>query len=117
MGAMYYRIDLPCVCASALDKLDGPFAVTPKSPVQLRRVVERFAIYFRREFAYDFQRFEAGERPPVFEKPYAAYLFTNERNSHPRVWTGACCFRWRKYADVGDRWAMQWMWLHSVLSR
>jgi len=79
--------------------------------MKLRRVVERFAIYFRREFEYDFQQFEATEKPKA-ENSYAAYLFANEPNWDPRVWVGACCFRWRKFEDVGHQWAMQWMWLH-----
>jgi len=80
--------------------------------LNLRREVERFAIYFRREFSYDFQQFVATEKPKNHEKPYAAYLFINEQNHHPRVWVGGCCFRWREYQDVGARWAAQWMWLH-----
>lgn len=84
-------------------------AVTPKSSLRLRREVERFAIYFRREFDYDFQQFEATERP---RKAYAAYLFTSEPNCFPRMWAGACCFRWREYKEMDPRWAVQWIWLH-----
>lgn len=107
-----YRIDLREIPAS-LGKLPWePVAVTPESPMSLRREVERFAIYFRREFNYDFQQFEATGKPKKDEKPYTAYLFTNQTNWYPRVWVGACCFRWCEFTDAEARWGMQWMWLH-----
>jgi hypothetical protein len=103
------RIDLNEVPEALAKEPYEPLAVTPKSPLKLRREVERFATYFRREFHYDFQQFEATEKP---EKPYAAYLFINKPNYFPRVWAGACCFRWRDFKDAEARWGMQWMWLH-----
>lgn len=63
MPPPYYRIDLNDVPASLQDLPNEPLAVTPESPLKLRREVERFAIYFRREFGYDFQQFEATEKP------------------------------------------------------
>jgi hypothetical protein len=121
--SLYYRIELNEIPKSFADS-EQPLAVTPKSPLKLRREVERFAIYFRREFNYDFQQFEATEKPskPHFV-PYAAYLFANGPNSYPRIWVGACCFRWREYTNVKPRWAAQWIWLHpyyrgkGILSR
>ncbi len=116
----YYRIDLSEVPKSLVDRLQESLVVTPESPLVLRRRVERFAQYFRREFRYDFQQFTASEKP---EKPYAAHLFTNGTVSYPRVWVGACCFRWREFKGIEPRWAMQWMWLHpyfrgkGILSR
>lgn len=112
MPLPYYRIDLNQVPEPITERPNKPLPVTWESPLKLRREVERFAVYFRREFSYDFQQFEATEEPKKDEKPYAAYLFTNELNRYPRVWTGACCFRWREFKGVGPRWAMQWMWLH-----
>jgi hypothetical protein len=112
MPLPYYRIDLNEVPKSFANSVDEYLAVTPTSPLKLRREVERFAQYFRREFRYDFQQFEAIEKPKDQEKPYAAYLFTNKQNQYPRVWAGACCFRWREFKGVEPRWAMQWMWLH-----
>lgn len=112
MSLPYYRIDLSEVPGSLANRQDEPLVVTPQSPIKLRREVERFARYFRREFNYDARQFEATEKPEKRKRPYAAYLFSNEPNCIPRVWVGACCFRWREYQDVGPRWAMQWMWLH-----
>jgi hypothetical protein len=112
MPQPYYRIDLNAVPKSFLNLLQEPLQVTRESPLKLRQEVERCAIYFRREFSYDFQQFTATEKPKKQEKPYAAYLFINEQNHSPRVWVGACCFRWRKYQDAKPRWAAQWMWLH-----
>jgi hypothetical protein len=112
MPQPHYRIDLNAVLKPFVNLPQEPLAVTWKSPLRLRQEVERFAIYFRREFSYDFQQFEAAEKPKPNEKPYAAYLFINETNHYPRVWVGAFCFRWREYKDVGPRWAAQWAWLH-----
>ena len=123
MPLPYYRIDLSEVPKPLAEGPERPFTVTWKSPLKLRREVERFAIYFRREFSYDFQQFEATEQPKNQEEPYASYLFTNERNHCPHVWVGACCFRWREVENLEPRWAMQWMWLHpyyrgkGILSR
>lgn len=119
----HYRIDLREVPQSHLARLQDCVAVTPESRLNLRREVERFATYFRREFSYDFQQFSANERIEKGKKPYAAYLFTNEVNHFPRVWAGACCFRWREFKEIEPRWGMQWMWLHpyyrgkGILSR
>ena len=46
----YYRIDLSELPETPVKDADEPLIVTPESPLDLRREVERFAIYFRREF-------------------------------------------------------------------
>lgn len=80
-----------------------PRARTP-TPLKLRTEVERFAAYFRREFRYDHQQFEATESPDTsWFVRYTAYLFATEKNWYPRVWVGACCFRWREYENVKAR--------------
>jgi hypothetical protein len=116
----HYRIDLKEVPAPLARQEDEMVAVSPDSPLKLRSEVERFALYFKREFSCDFQQFEAREKPKT---PYAAYLFLNEPNHYPRYWVGAFCFRWREYTDGKPRWAAQWAWLHpyyrgkGILSR
>jgi hypothetical protein len=82
--------------------------VVHKSPILLRKEVEHFAYYFRREFHYDFVQFAARDNTG-----YTAYLFTNEARMHPRVWIGACCFRIRNDKTIGfPIQALQWMWIH-----
>jgi hypothetical protein len=97
-----------------VDLLDSefPLLVTRPSPRKVRLVVQDFAYYFRREFGYDFVQFAATERDN-----YKAYLFANPSNEWPRVWAGACCFRWRDYKDIGSCWSLQWAWLHPYLRR
>lgn len=112
MTLPFYRIDLNEVPYPVAEHITEQLLVTPASAIKMRREVERFAIYFRREFSYDFQQFEATEKIREGDKAYAAYLFINEPNHYPRVWTGACCFRWRNLKDAEPRWGMQWMWLH-----
>ena len=90
--------------------IEGPVPVTAQSQLRLRKLVHQFARYFRREFHYDFVQYEATER-----SDYRAYLFVTQRHVSPRVWAGACCFRFREYADISPRWALQWAWLHPYL--
>jgi hypothetical protein len=63
----YYRTDLRKVPR----KYRRPelLQVTRSSALKLRKQVERFAIYFQREFDYPIQEFAAEEK-----RPYTAYL-------------------------------------------
>ncbi len=96
------------------DSPQEPTLVTRCSPLGLRRMVEKFARYFRTEFNYDFPPFDATE-DELEEDAYRAYLFPNESNHAPRVWAGAVCFRWRDFGDLGSRWSLQWAWFHPFM--
>jgi hypothetical protein len=84
-----------------------PLQVTRRSPLRLRKVVERFAIYFMREFDYPIQQFHARENGG-----YTAYLLTGFRSRRSPVWAGACCFRPESFADRGYGETLRWIWLH-----
>ena len=100
----YYTIKLPDL------RTCGTLEVTPKSPMRLRKAVERFAYYFHREMGFDFVQFVAADKTPN----YITYIFFDEsRNVH----CGACCFRWRKYTNHEPQWAMQWIWIHPYRRR
>ena len=60
MPVPYYRSDLNEI-PKRFAEPEYPLAVTPGSPLKLKTEVERFAIYWRREFNYDHQQFEATE--------------------------------------------------------
>src|SRR2546422_349666 len=102
----YYKIDLREIPEQyAGQRL---LEVVRESEMLLRKEVERFAYYFRREFDYDTVQFEKTDKTP-----YIAYLFANEEYHHPRVWFGACCFRTRNYGDLERPiQALQWIWMH-----
>ena len=101
----YYRIELkeiPRKYRSA-----EPLKVTRKSALKLRKQVERFAIYFQREFDYPLQEFAAHEKGE-----YTAYLFSDCEVCSTHVWVGACCFRPESYSQPVRRETLRWIWIH-----
>src|SRR5207249_1957384 len=64
----YYRIKLKRIPGKY--RSYQPLPVTRYSPLKLRKEVEAFAIYFKREFDYAIREFDAREKDP-----YTAYLF------------------------------------------
>ena len=99
----YYRIDLK----ETPDRYYGEslVKVVPGSPWLLRREVEKFGYYFRREFDYGIQ-FEASDT-----RPYSAYIFASHEGF---LWVGACCFRKCIFPHMDGMVldSMQWAWLH-----
>jgi hypothetical protein len=93
-------------------QVDIPHGLVPirvVAPIALRKAVYSCALFFRREFGYDFVQYAIRED----DWHSRAFLwisdpdYTDEHN----VW-GACCFRWRESKDADPLWAMQWVWLH-----
>jgi len=76
------------------------------SPYPLRLRVEKFANYFRREFAYDFIQYSAKN-----DGGYSAYLFC-DKTFAGHLAIGACCFRWSEEVEIKSCWILQWVWLH-----
>jgi hypothetical protein len=101
----YYRIDLKRIPRRYRNS--EPLQVTRRSPLKLRKEVERFAIYFMREFEYPIQEFHAREN-----RPYTAYLLTYVQSGHSPVWAGACCFRPESLAHRVHAETLRWIWLH-----
>jgi hypothetical protein len=98
----YYRIKLKKIPGKY--RSSQPLPVTRQSPLKLRKQVEVFASYFRREFDYAIREFHARE-----SDPYTAYLFPDP---DVNVWIGACCFRPESYAYDVDADTLRWIWLH-----
>lgn len=83
--------------------------VTPVSwncPESWKASLQRFAVYFRREFHYSFLQYEATGHSS--DQDVHAYLFP-DRTGHR--WVGSCCFRKRTEVSF-DYWALQWVWFH-----
>jgi len=72
------------------------------APVTWRNAVHRFAVYFRREFQYDFIQYS----PDESESLDRAFLFTHDRVEMLAV--GACSFRYHTNGSCG----LSWIWLH-----
>jgi hypothetical protein len=101
----YYRIDLKRIREKYRNS--ELLQVTRRSPFKLRKEVERFAIYFMREFDCPVQEFHVKEKGP-----YTAYLLTNTYSRDAPVWAGACCFRPESFAYPVHSQTLRWIWLH-----
>lgn len=85
----------------------GMLLVRNVDDIRLRKIVYKFALFFRREFSYDFVQYsEIKEEDATICR---AFIFQDYAYSGMGV--GACCFRKRRYADY-DGWCLQWIWLH-----
>jgi hypothetical protein len=116
-----YRIALPIERSSQFEI--SPTLVLPGSRLSLRRHVEEFAIYFKRELRYDLQQFSVSDThiDPDFV-PWEAFLFHEiaddlwkDNISIPMRFLGACCFRLRDVEDGESQWNLDWAWLHPYL--
>jgi hypothetical protein len=85
----------------------SPLKVTRKSSLKLRKAVERFAVYFRREFGYGITEFHAREKTQ-----YTAYLFRESGDGGAYAWVGACCFRPESYSHSIEDETLRWVWIH-----
>lgn len=93
-----------------------PHIVTTKSGKRIRKAVEQLALYFKREFGYDFVQYSAKETLHQDR----AFLWSDSTPHNGRmqeVVYGACCFRWRKYKNHPHGWAMAWCWFHPYERR
>lgn len=83
--------------------------------IKIRKCVELFAKYFRREFSYDFIQysvFPEKKNEDMLTKPY---LFGEIEYGFNYVSYGACCFRYRGqeyWNNIRPHWALQWIWIH-----
>jgi len=93
--------------------------VTSRSPVTERRSVEAIAVYFKREFGYDFVQFSSGSGRFRESEDVRAFVWSDigkhRMGIEDRWVTGATCFRWREYLDAPSGYAMQWIWLHPYV--
>lgn len=81
-----------------------PELVTSKSPAWKHKEVFVRALFFRREFQYDFVQWqsETGDDDPDVH----GFLFADEADAI----VGACAFRLRD-RDSKKRWGLQWVWV------
>ena len=91
----------------------GVFLINQRSPLQVRRVVEAFARMFQREFRYDFVQYNARERTDARD---TAFLWERP-HTYPDQFCGAAVFRWRKWSDTPEGYALAWVWLHPHVRR
>jgi hypothetical protein len=115
----FYDIRLPVVPTEWLPLLEedvDPFrefrAVTLASPKTVRKAVWQLALYFKREFHYDFCQY--GHEGNETDADAVAFLWTTNHPSRidMQLAVGACCFRLRGRHDGTRVFALQWIWFH-----
>ena len=92
--------------------------VNIQSSSKLKKFVYRIAVYFRREFGYDFVQYSENED----DLTHRAFLFLSRAGDKyydkdiNRI-LGGGCFRRRQYKDCPDSYALQWLWIHPFMRR
>jgi hypothetical protein len=74
--ADYYSLSLPLAVLPEYES--SPTLVLPTTPIAMRKRVELFAKYFKREMHFDFPQFEAAETP---DKPWFTLMVGNHEDS------------------------------------
>lgn len=111
-----YSITLPV--SDSYNSSSGIIIIDKSSNKNLREKLEQFALYFKKEFKYDFIQYEANEH--IYEHvKYSGILFTEmawdlleEDQPTPYRLCGGGCFRWREWQDKAPGWSLDWVWLH-----
>lgn len=92
--------------------------IDKNSAYDLRRKLQTFAYYFKRELKFDFIQYQASEH---LEGPgtYRGFLFTSfaydlleEDEPTPYRLYGGGLFRWQEREDSEPNWELDWIWLH-----
>jgi hypothetical protein len=95
------------------------FKITTASSLPMRQAVWLLASYFRREFGYDFVQYGHGGHES--DEKHVAFLWLGDERIRAkkrgglavsRIAVGACCFRWREWADTEPSYGLQWVWFH-----
>lgn len=108
-------IDLPRLYDINTDVMLGKaICVGNDQPVSAHKAVEQLAIYFKREFHYDYTQYTAFEDKDN-DKSNAYIWLDSDWESNYAI--GAAVFRY--LTDVGDkpRWVMQFVWFHPYYRR
>jgi hypothetical protein len=111
-----YSITLPV--SDSYMTISGIFTVSKDSENDFREKLEGFALYFKREFKYDFIQYEANEHF-YEENKYSGFLFSEMawdqlEEAEPAQYRlfGGGCFRWRELQDHDPAWVLDWVWIH-----
>jgi hypothetical protein len=114
--AARYTITTPAIPERVLHDVDeaiehdepvpvGMHLVTDQSRLVVRKAVHKLAVYFQREFQYDFVQYSAKESGGH------AYLWLGGWEHRPTA-IGACYFSMEEWANKPPCWALRWIWLH-----
>ena len=111
-------IDIKAPLITSDEPIINPLRITIDSPKTYRKAVYRLALYFKREFHYDFEQFAVDDE----DRTHIAFLWIHpeaiELSCDYRVpCIGATCFRYREPRNRPSTWGMQWVWFHPYFRR
>ena len=88
------------------------------SSPKLKKFVYRIAVYFRREFQYDFVQYSEDE-PDLTHRAFLFFSRAGDKYYDKDIYRilGGGCFRQRKYQDFPESYALQWIWIHPYMRR
>ena len=86
--------------------------VTTKSAIVLQNSLMYCARYLSREMG-----FQVNYTPKHELDTAKAYLWIASQHGGYHQAVGGCCFQHRRYSDVPDRMALQWVWIHPYARR
>lgn len=95
---------------------DGLVRVRPTSLLSIRRGVGQCALYFQREFGYDFQQYLADEQPHPQDCVWV-WVHDTRCYPNPRRMIGAGAFRWRQWKNHSPGHGLSWVWFHPFFRR
>ena len=112
-----YKIDCPLISCPILKynrielvNNDDVIEILPTDPFFCRKAIYKIALYFKREFKYDFVQYSVEED---YRKSHHAFAFVKWNYDGKYLVYGAFCMRWRnKMKEIMDHWGLQWIWLH-----
>ena len=88
--------------------------ITARSPIGTKHAMESLAYYHRREFGFDFPCYTAGDLEGEFSRDHHFLIRTDSYDPHA---VGAIGFRWRKWKDHPEGYALAWVWFHPYYRR
>lgn len=100
------------------------FPVAFDTDKKFKKAVYTIALYFRREFHFDFVGYDEDEKDPnrrayLFFPDDARFLSRHYGEVFIEIPAiGAACFRYLdEYEEIEPGWAMQWIWIHPFYRR
>lgn len=104
-----YTISLPVIneCLSHNQLLK----VTIETDIEIKRILENFASYFKQEMRFDHMQYDAIDHEEncigfLFVTPALDMCF-DETKPMPTRFYGGCCFYYEN-----EKWKLSWVWLH-----
>lgn len=107
----FYKISAPSIRIDIFKKLTFRLLkVNSDSNKSTKNALYKMALYFKREFQYDFVQYDQDEND---DKNTKCFIFCDPEYDNKVSAYGGCVFRYRaQWENIENHWALQWIWLH-----